>query len=122
MQGRKTMATSILHSAKAKRNGSSLHDMETSIEEQIANLRSEIAAFAKIVGESSAKQGETMRARAETGLEDLTARGEELLRELQHGYAKGSREVRRTVRQHPVATIGAAAVFGLAIALLLSRS
>ncbi|MEZ2220056.1 hypothetical protein [Rhizobium sp. RCC_161_2] len=115
------MATSILQSAKAKRNGSSLHDMETSIEEQIANLRSEIAAFAKIVGESSAKQGETMRARAETGLEDLTARGEELLRELQHGYAKSSREVRRTVQQHPVATIGAAAAFGLAIALLLSR-
>ncbi|HEY0120775.1 MAG TPA: hypothetical protein VGC14_03250 [Rhizobium sp.] len=116
------MATSILHSAKAKRNGSSsLHDMETSIEEQIAHLRDEIAAFAKIVGKNSARQGETMRARAETGLEDLTARGEDLLRELQHSYAKGSREVRRTVRQHPVATIGAATAFGLAIALLLSR-
>ena len=115
------MATSILHSARAKRNGGSLHDIEASIEEQIEHLRNEIAAFAKIVGENSAKQSQTMRARAETGFEDLAARGEDLLRELQHGYARGTREMRRTVRQHPIATIGAAAAFGLAFALLLSR-
>lgn len=115
------MATSIFHSAKSKRNGSNLHDIETSIEEQIEHLREEIAAFAKIVGENGAKQGKTLRAHAETGFEDLTARGEELLRELQHGYARGTREMRRTVRQHPVATIGAAAAFGLVFALLLSR-
>lgn len=114
------MATSILQSVKAKRNGS-LNDIETSIEDQIEHLRSEIASFAKIIGENGTKQSQKVRARAETGLEDLTARGEDLLHELQKSYAKGSREVRRTVRQHPVATIGAAAAFGLAIALLLSR-
>jgi hypothetical protein len=27
-----------------------------------------------------------------------------LLRDLQHGYARGTREMRRTVRQHPIAT------------------
>ncbi|MDL2405370.1 hypothetical protein PY650_06800 [Rhizobium calliandrae] len=115
------MAPSILHSARAKRNGGSLHDIEASIEEQIEHLRNEIAAFAKVVGENSARQSQSMRARAETSYEDLTARGEELLRELQHGYVKGTREMRRTVRQHPIATIGAAAAFGLAVALLLSR-
>ncbi|MBB6484107.1 YqjD family protein [Rhizobium lusitanum] len=115
------MAASIFHSARSKRNGSNLHDVEASIEDQIESLREEVAAFAKLIGESGAKQGKKLRASAETGFDDLTARGEELLHELQRGYTKGSREVRRTVRQHPVATIAAAATFGLAVALLLSR-
>ncbi len=115
------MATSILHSARRKRDGGSLQQVEASIEDQIDSLREEVAAFAKLVSENSAKQGEKLRASAESGFDDLTVRGEELLRDLQRGYARGSREVRRTVRQHPVATIGAAAAFGLAVALLLSR-
>jgi len=115
------MATSILHSARGKRNGSSQHDVEASIEDQIESLREEVAAFAKLIGETGAKKGKKLRANAESGFDDLTVRGEELLRDLQRGYTKGSREVRRTVRQHPVATIGAAAAFGLAVALLLSR-
>ena len=114
------MASSILHSTR-KRNGSSLHDVEASIEDQIESLREEVAAFAKLIGDSGAKQGKKLRASAESGFDDLTVRGEELLRDLQKSYARGSREVRRTVRQHPVATVGAAAAFGLAIALLLSR-
>lgn len=114
------MATSILHSVR-KRNSGGLHDLEAGLEEQIEHLRDEIAAFAKIVGDNSAKQGKTMRARAESGFEDLAVRGEELLRELQHGYARGSREMRRAVRRHPVATLGAAAAFGLALALLVTR-
>ncbi|MGG6896886.1 MULTISPECIES: glycine zipper domain-containing protein [Rhizobium] len=115
------MATSFLHSARSKRNGSNLQDVEASIEEQIESLREEVAAFAKLISDSSAKQSKRLRAGAETRLDDLTVRGEELLHDLQRGYARGSREVRRTVRQHPVATIGAAAAFGLAVALLLSR-
>ncbi|NLS15413.1 DUF883 family protein [Rhizobium sp. P40RR-XXII] len=115
------MATSILHSVRGKRNGSSLQDVEASIEQQIESLREEVAAFAKLVSDNSAKQSRKLRASAESGFDDLTVRGEELLRDLQRGYARGSREMRRTVRQHPVATIGAAAAFGLAVALLLSR-
>ncbi|AYG68265.1 MULTISPECIES: DUF883 family protein [unclassified Rhizobium] len=115
------MATSILHSMRGKRNGGSLRDVEASIEEQIESLREEVAAFAKLISESGAKQSRKLRTSAESGFDDLTVRGEELLRDLQRGYAIGSREMRRTVRQHPVATIGAAAAFGLAVALLLSR-
>jgi ElaB/YqjD/DUF883 family membrane-anchored ribosome-binding protein len=115
------MATSILQSVRGKRNGGSLQDIETSIEDQIETLRNEIAAFAKMIGENGLKQSQTVRARAESGFDDLAARGEDLMREIQHGYAKGSREMRRTVRQHPVATLGAAAAFGVAFALLLSR-
>ncbi len=115
------MATSFLHSTRGKRNGSSLHDVEATLEEQIDSLREEVAAFAKLIGENGAKQSKKWRANAESGLDDLAVRGEELLHDLQRGYARGSREVRRTVRQHPVATIGAAAAFGLAVALLLSR-
>ncbi|NLR96919.1 DUF883 family protein [Rhizobium sp. P38BS-XIX] len=115
------MATSILHSARSKRNGSSLRDVEASIEDQIESLRDEVAAFASLISENSAKQGKKLRASAESSFEDLAVRGEELLQELQRGYARGSREVRKTVRQHPVATVGAAAAFGLAVALLLSR-
>ncbi len=114
------MATSLLHPLRGKRNGT-LQDVETSIEEQIEQLRDEIASLTKLVGKSGARQGEKIHHQAEAGVEDLMGRGEDLLRELQDGYARGAREVRATVRRHPAATIGAAAAFGIVLALLARR-
>ncbi|TCL74523.1 DUF883 family protein [Rhizobium sp. BK251] len=115
------MANSILHSVRGKRNGGTLHDIETGIEEQIEHLRAEIASLTKLVGKSSAGSGEKLRHQAEAGFEDLVARSEELLRDIHSGYVRGAREVRATVRSHPAATVAAAAALGLVIALLARR-
>ena len=114
------MANSLLHTIRSKRN-SALHDIEDTIEDQVENLRGEIAALTKLISKSSASQGKRFRAQAETGYEDLIGRSEELLSQLQDGYARSAKEVRATVRAHPTATIGAAAAVGLLIALLARR-
>ena len=114
------MATSLLHSLRGKRN-SALQDIEETIEDQVENLRDEIAALTKLISKNSTSQGKKLRAQAETGYEDLLGRSEEILQQLQDGYARSAKEVRATVRRHPTATIGAAAAFGLLIALLARR-
>ncbi|MGO4436578.1 DUF883 family protein [Rhizobium sp. RAF56] len=114
------MATSILQSVRGRRNGA-LHSIETSIEEQVESLRDEIAALAKTIGKTSAGEGSKLRYKAEASLEDLMGRSDDLLKELQDSYLRGAREMRDTVRRHPVATIGAAAALGVLFALIARR-
>lgn len=47
--------------------------------------------------------------------------GEQMLSDLRGRYADTEREVRRTIREHPLATLGTAAVIGLIAAALLRR-
>jgi ElaB/YqjD/DUF883 family membrane-anchored ribosome-binding protein len=116
------VASSFLHSVRSRRNGSdTLHDIESTIEEQIASLRDEIAALTRVAGKGSRRQGEKIRDQASAGYDELLGRSEDLLRELQDGYLRGANEVRDTVRRHPIATVGAAAAFGLVLALLARR-
>ncbi|MBY5641280.1 hypothetical protein [Rhizobium leguminosarum] len=114
------MSYSIFQSGRSRRNGT-FHNLESGIEEQIAALRDELAELTRLVGKSSRHQGEKIRSQAGAGYEELLGRSEDLLRELQHGYERGAMEMRETVRKHPLATIGAAAAFGLAIAFLARR-
>lgn len=116
------MASSILQSVRGRRNGNgTLHSIESTIEDQIENLRGEIEALTKIAAKTSRSQGEKIRSQASAGYDDLIGRSEDLLRELQDGYLRSATEVRGAVRKHPIATIGAAAAFGLVIALLARR-
>jgi ElaB/YqjD/DUF883 family membrane-anchored ribosome-binding protein len=116
------VASSFLQSARSRRNGSgALQDIESTIEDQIASLRDEIAALTRVAGKSSRRQGEKVREQAAAGYDELMGRSEDLLRELQDGYLRGADEVRDTVRKHPIATVGAAAAFGLVLALLARR-
>lgn len=97
-------------------------NIEATIEDQIASLQDEIAALTKMVGKSSRKQSEKLTAQAASGYEDLVARSEDLLRDSQDGYLRGASEVRATpFARTPVATIGAAAAFGLVVALPARR-
>jgi ElaB/YqjD/DUF883 family membrane-anchored ribosome-binding protein len=112
------MATSLLHTIRRRRNGA-LHDIEASVEDQIESLREEIAALTKAIAKSGASQ--KIRYQAQAGYDDLVNRSEDLLQEIQDGYLRGAREMRETVRRHPVATIGAAAAFGVVLALLARR-
>jgi ElaB/YqjD/DUF883 family membrane-anchored ribosome-binding protein len=116
------MAPSILQSVRGRRNGGgTLHNIEATVEDQIDALRDEIAELTKLLGKSSRRQSEKVRSQATAGYDDLIARSEDLLRELQDGYLRGASEVRDTVRKHPMATIGAAAAFGLVLALIARR-
>jgi ElaB/YqjD/DUF883 family membrane-anchored ribosome-binding protein len=112
------MATSLLHPLRSKRNGA-LQDIEATVEDQIDTLREEIAALTKLISKSDASK--KIRSQAQAGYDDLLGRSEDLFAELQSAYNRGSREVRATVRRHPAATIGAAAVFGVVIAMLARR-
>ncbi|EPE97237.1 hypothetical protein B5K06_14840 [Rhizobium grahamii] len=115
------MASSLLHPIRSRRNGGTLHNIESTIEEQIESLREEIAALTKIAGKQSRKSSDRIRYQAAAGYDDLVARSEDLIHELQEGYLRGAHEMRNTVRKHPLATVGAAAAFGLVLALLARR-
>lgn len=118
----KIVASSLLHPIRSRRNGGgTLHNVESTIEEQIESLREEIAALTKIAGKQSRKSSDRIRYQAAASYDDLLARSEDLIHELQEGYLRGASEVRNTVRRHPVATVGAAAAFGLVLALLARR-
>jgi ElaB/YqjD/DUF883 family membrane-anchored ribosome-binding protein len=111
-----SIMASIFHSVRG-RNGT-LHDIESSIEDQIESLRDEIAALTKLVSKSSRRYGDRSRYQAAAGYDELIARGEDLLRDLQENYLRGARD---TVRSHPVAAIGAAAAVALVLAFLARR-
>ncbi len=114
------MAYSFFQSSRSRRNGT-LHNLETSIEDQIEALREELAELTHVLGKTSRHQGEKLRSQASARYEDVLGRSEDLLNELQQSYLRGASEVRSTVRRHPLATVGAAAAFGLLIAMLARR-
>ncbi|GAA3096937.1 hypothetical protein GCM10010520_48290 [Rhizobium viscosum] len=114
------MAYSFFQSSRSRRNGP-LHKLETSIEDQIEALREELAELTHVLGKTSRHQGEKLRSQASASYEDILGRSEDLLRELQQSYLRGASEVRSTVRRHPLATVGAAAAFGLLVAMLARR-
>lgn len=107
----------------------------TTIEDQIAELRDQISSLTKLVAQDVADGTESARERfsmfrrtarqagsdATDSLEELIASGEEILAELSARYKDTGREVRRTVKEHPFATLGAAALAGFVIAAILRR-
>ncbi len=112
---------SIFHSVRGRSGNGTLHDIESTIEDQIESLRDEIAALTKLVSKNSRRYGDRSRYQATAGYDELITRGEDLLRDLQQSYLRGATEVRDTVRSHPVAAIGAAAAFALVLAFLARR-
>jgi ElaB/YqjD/DUF883 family membrane-anchored ribosome-binding protein len=132
------MATGLFSSrSKGLRNG--LHEEAAHVEDQIAQIRDEIAELAKIiardtagnvsearskVGSAKAKAREAahdLKDRAETDIQDLIAAGEDILAQFQDRYRDSGRKVRKTVHDHPLATLGIAAAAGFVIAALLRR-
>ncbi len=114
------MAPSIFSSSRKNRD-STIERVEETVEEQLGHLRAELAALTSLIQKSGDAKGRRLKAQTEEGLEELLQASEELYNELRDGYERGTRELKRTVRQHPLATIGAAAAFGLVLALLARR-
>lgn len=114
------MASSILQSVRGKRD-EALDSIGSTVEDQVSQLRAELSSLTELIRGKGAAQGKKARAQAEAGLDELLSSSEDILQELRDAYLRGGAEVRRTVRQHPVATIGAAAAFGVVLALLARR-
>lgn len=114
-------------------------DAAETMEDQIAELRDQISTLAKLVArdvsdgaddvrgrftmfrKNAQQAGAEATGRATDTLEDLIAGGEDILAELTTRYRDTGREVRRTVKEHPFATLGAAALAGFVIAAILRR-
>ncbi|WP_275784271.1 DUF883 family protein [Pararhizobium gei] len=117
------MAAGLFSGSSAKKRFA-----ETPIEDQVAELRHELASIGKMLSRRSAQASGEVKARAhdvrdqaEASLSDLLENSEQILSDLRDRFAVTERQVRTTVREHPVATLGAAAAFGLLIAVLISR-
>lgn len=115
------MAPSILQSVRGSKKSGTLDSIEETLEDQVEALKAELASLSKNLRERGRDQGRRTRRKAEAGVDDLIQSGEEILGELRDLYGRGEAQVRSTVRQHPLATIGAAAALALVVALLARR-
>lgn len=120
------MATGLFSSStNRKHNGGSI---DGSIEDQLREIRDDIGKLVSLIAdrgvaasEDAKAKARNVRSQAEADLQDLMASGEQMLSDLRSRYGDTEREVRRAVREHPIATIGAAAALGLILAALLRR-
>lgn len=128
------MATGLF-SSRSK----TLHDDAQAVEEQIAELREEIATLARaLAGDASRGAGgirrkaraakaeaseaaQDLKSRAENDIRDMIAAGEDILADFQGRYQESGRKARQAVHDHPLTTLGIAAVAGFALAALLRR-
>ncbi|PDT84651.1 DUF883 family protein [Sinorhizobium sp. BJ1] len=120
------MATGLFSSSSSrKRNGEAA---DASIEDQLNDIREDIAQLVSLIADrgiaasrDAKSKARSTREQAESDLQDLLASGEQMISDLRRRYAGTEREVRRAVREHPVATFGVAAAIGLIAAALLRR-
>lgn len=120
------MATGLFSgSGNRRRNGGA---SDEPIEEQLQEIRDEVARLMTLIADRGAAASHDAKAKArgareqaESDLQGLLESGEQMLSDLRGRYADTEREVRRAVREHPLATLGVAAVIGLIAAALLRR-
>lgn len=132
------MANGLFSSrSKSVRNG--LHDEAQAVEEQIAELREEIASLTRLLASDASSGASSIRKkaravkaqasdaahdikdRAETDIRDMIAAGEDILADFQERYRDSGRRARKAVHDHPLTTLGVAAAAGFVIAALLRR-
>jgi len=132
------MATGMFSSrSKTLKNG--LKDEAQAVEDQITELREEIASLARLLATDASKGAGNIRKRAraakaemsdaahglkdraEGDFRDMIAAGEDILSELQSRYQDSGRMARKAVKEHPLTTLGIAAAAGFLLAALLRR-
>lgn len=109
------------------------------IEDQIAQIRDDIAALAKIAARDASSgasrvrdkadavrgrlqdKADDLKGHAQSDIQSLISTGEDIIADISERYHNSGKEVRRTVREHPVATLGTALVAGFILAALLRR-
>lgn len=132
------MATGLF-SSRNKGLGNGLHDEAQAVEDQIAELREEIAALARALANDAGSGASSIRKkaraakaqasdtahdlkdRAESDIRDMIAAGEDILADFQARYQDSGRKARQAVKEHPLTTLGVAAAAGFLLAALLRR-
>ena len=98
-------------------NGPTVADVEA----QIKKVRAEIATLAETISAvGSGKAGE-LRGEAERRAAELAGKGEDLVAGLEQELADLERSLKKTVREKPFVSLGAALLAGLMAGLLLRR-
>ncbi len=91
------------------------------IEDDIAELRAEIAALARQISALGEKSASTARRAAAEGVEQLRAQGEAKLSELRDSAADMEARITQTVHEKPVTSLAIAAGIGFLFALIARR-
>ena len=128
-----------LFSSRSKNLRNGLHDEAKAVEDQITELREEIAALARVLASDATSGASNIRKkaraakaevsdaahglkdRAESDVRDLIAAGEDILAEFQTRYQDSGRKARKAVQDNPLTTLGIAAAAGFVLAALLRR-
>lgn len=132
------MANGVFSSRKKSlREG--LGDEASAVEAQIAELREELAALARVLADDASSGASSIRKKARAAksdaadaardlkdragndIRDMIAAGEDILADFQNRYQDSGRKARQAVQDHPLATLGIAAAAGFVIAALLRR-
>ena len=132
------MANGVFSSRKKSlREG--LSDEASAVEAQIAELREELAALARVLADDASSGANSIRKKARAAkndaadaardikdragndIRDMIAAGEDILADFQNRYQDSGRKARQAVQDHPLATLGIAAAAGFVIAALLRR-
>ncbi|MCP8894094.1 DUF883 family protein [Shinella daejeonensis] len=132
------MATGRLSSrGKSLRDG--LQDDAKAAQQQIDELREEIAALTSLLARDASEgagkvkskvraagarardAAEDLKGRAEDDFSDLISAGEDFLSDLQKRYQDSGQRLCETVRERPLATLGLAAAAGFLLASLWRR-
>lgn len=132
------MANGVFSSRKKSlREG--LSDEASAVEVQIAELREELAALARVLADDASSGASSIRKKARAAKSDaadaardlkdragndireMIAAGEDILADFQNRYQDSGRKARQAVQDHPLATLGIAAAAGFIIAALLRR-
>ena len=132
------MATGMF-SSRSKNLRDGLKEDAQAVEDQIADLREEIASLARVLADDASSRAGSIRKkaraakagvsdaahglkdRAESDVRDMIAAGEDILAEFQARYQDSGRKARKAVQDHPLTTLGVAAAAGFVLAALLRR-
>lgn len=128
-----------LFSSRSKSIRSNIKDDARTVEDQIGELRAEIASLAGLLANDAADGAGRIRKkaravkddvsdaahglkdRAESDIKDMIAAGEDILAEFQARYQDTGHKARQAVKERPLTTLGVAAAAGFLLATLLRR-
>lgn len=128
-----------MFSSRSKNLRDGLKEDAQAVEDQIADLREEIASLARVLADDASSRAGSIRKkaraakagvsdaahdlkdRAESDVRDMIAAGEDILAEFQARYQDSGRKARKAVQDHPLTTLGVAAAAGFVLAALLRR-
>lgn len=128
-----------LFSSRSKTLRKGLSEEAQAVEDQIAELREELAALARSFTDDATSRAGSIRKkaraakaevsdaahdlkdRAQSDIRDMISAGEDILSELQGRYQDSGRKARQAVQDHPLTTLGIAAAAGFVLAALLRR-